>query len=263
MNRSIGVLLFGVIGLAVLAVWLGEPRTPKPDETPRKTAAPAAPIVAAEKLRVRLANFAGDPGDLLDPKAGPWQTAQTTHVLLNRTPRVYQTEKVRPALPMTLAVQALRTADHLVFRLNWKDATRNAPTAPPRWPGREGVPARLNKQPTGQTNAFADAVAIMVPESYPGGDFPALVMGDKHQSVRIAYWNASRGASQLSASGRTHVESSGKTFRHQAHHADGEWTVTLELPGQATPSPIAFAVWDGEQADRDGLKLFSIWYVLE
>jgi hypothetical protein len=25
---------------------------------------------------------------------------------------------------------------------------------------------------------------------------------------------------------------------------------------------VAFAVWDGQYGDRDGLKFFSVWYVL-
>jgi hypothetical protein len=38
--------------------------------------------------------------------------------------------------------------------------------------------------------------------------------------------------------------------------------VTFELPDQADGTPTAFAVWDGATDDRDGLKFFSIWYVL-
>jgi DMSO reductase family type II enzyme heme b subunit len=29
------------------------------------------------------------------------------------------------------------------------------------------------------------------------------------------------------------------------------------------PTPLAFAVWDGSQGDRDGQKLVSIWYRLK
>jgi DMSO reductase family type II enzyme heme b subunit len=88
-------------------------------------------------------------------------------------------------------------------------------------------------------------------------------MGDAHGPVRLYYWNASRGAEQLTASGRAHVERSGQTFRHQSRHEDGQWTLTLELPELPTPSPVAFAVWDGAVADRNGQKMFSIWYVIK
>ena len=40
------------------------------------------------------------------------------------------------------------------------------------------------------------------------------------------------------------------------------WRLTLELPDQPDGVPVAFALWDGASGDRDGLKFFSIWYVL-
>jgi hypothetical protein len=34
------------------------------------------------------------------------------------------------------------------------------------------------------------------------------------------------------------------------------------VPNQREGYPVAFAVWDGQYGDRDGLKFFSVWYVL-
>ncbi|MFO0930076.1 MAG: hypothetical protein U0736_24135 [Gemmataceae bacterium] len=90
-----------------------------------------------------------------------------------------------------------------------------------------------------------------------------MVMGDAHGPVMLYYWNASRGAEQLKAAGRASVEGTGTTFRSQARHDAGRWTVTMELPALTSPIPVAFAVWDGDVADRNGRKTFSIWYVLE
>jgi len=268
MNRAVRSLLLGVGGLAAVAGvaavagLVGGPAAPGAARgTPQDKAGPAPTTPPAAKLKVRLGK--AGPGDTLDPGHSGWEAVPPTQVLLNRTPRVYQTEKPAPAGPTSVEVRAVRADRGVTFRLVWTDATRNAPEAPPKLQGEAGSPDKLYKRPTGQTNTFPDAAAVMVPEAYRGGDFPSLVMGDGHGPVRLYYWNASRGAEQLTASGRAHVERTGQAFRHRAKYADGRWAVTLEVPELAAPYPVAFAIWDGEAGDRDGLKMFSIWYVLE
>ncbi len=265
MNRSVVMLLLGALGLALLAVGMGGPVAPKavPAASANETGHAAPAVAPAGKLRIRLGQADGGSGDMLDPASKGWEAVPATRVLLNRTPRVYQTEKPAPPQPSAVEVRGVRVGQQVLFRLAWKDATRNAPEAPPRRKDEGDEAARLYKRPTAQTSAFADAAAVMVPESYQGGPFPSLVMGDAHGPVRLYYWNASYGAQQLSASGRAHVEKSSQTFRHQARHDAGQWSLTLEVPAPTTPSPVAFAVWDGENQDRDGRKMFSIWYVLE
>ena len=102
----------------------------------------------------------------------------------------------------------------------------------------------------------------MVPEKWTGPGFPSLMMGDADNPVRLFYWNASRGAEELSATGRATPQPTGRTFDHRAEHAGGHWTLTAALPDQADGTPLAFAVWDGAHDDRDGLKFFSVWYVV-
>ena len=80
--------------------------------------------------------------------------------------------------------------------------------------------------------------------------------------MRLFYWNASRGAEEMSATGRATPKPTGRTFAHRAEYADGKWALTAALPDQADGTPVAFAVWDGAHNDRDGLKFFSVWYVL-
>jgi DMSO reductase family type II enzyme heme b subunit len=87
-------------------------------------------------------------------------------------------------------------------------------------------------------------------------------MGDKHHPVRLFYWNATWGAQEMTASGRATPKPVGQAVAHRARHAEGKWSLTLELPEQLDGCPLAFAVWDGEAGDRDGLKWFSIWYAL-
>jgi hypothetical protein len=39
--------------------------------------------------------------------------------------------------------------------------------------------------------------------------------------------------------------------------------VTLELPELPVGTPLAVAIWNGSQQDRDGRKYFSVWYKTE
>jgi hypothetical protein len=224
--------------------------------------AQAAPLPPAANLRLRAAASGAEEKALLEPRGTAWDAAEPTRVILNRTPRVYETEPAAPRPAPAFEVRALRAGGKLVLRLRWEDATRDAPQAPPRKTGEGGVPDVLYKRPTGATSAFADAAAIMVPDKWTGPGFPSLMMGDAENPVRLFYWNASRGAEELSATGRATPKPSGRTFAHRAEHAGGQWTLTAALPDQADGTPLAFAVWDGAHDDRDGLKFFSVWYVV-
>jgi hypothetical protein len=262
-RRSV-LLATGILGLLALLAPSGsrQPALSRPARAAeQEEAAPARP--AAARLRVRAAEHPGEPAQVRDPAAAAWDRAAPTRVLLNRTPRIYQTEKRPAGRPPLLEVRALRCSERLVLRLVWDDATKDAPQAPPRKRGEGGTPDHLYKRPTGQTTAFADAAAVMLPRRRPAGGFPSLVMGDGKEPVQLYYWNASRGAEQLTAAGRARVERTGKTFPCRADYRSGKWAVTLELPATPAGYPLAFALWDGHSGDRDGLKFFSVWYVLE
>jgi DMSO reductase family type II enzyme heme b subunit len=88
-------------------------------------------------------------------------------------------------------------------------------------------------------------------------------MGDKKTSVRLYYWAAGKGAEEMTAAGRTTPAPTGKKVSHHARHADGKWVVIFETPDPSDGWPVAFAVWDGHNQDRDGRKAFSLWYVLQ
>lgn len=236
------------------------PRTAGQRNPPPRTVLPPA-----ANLKIHLAQVSEAPEVLLDTAADIWQQAEPTAVLLSRTPRVYQTEQPAGRWPAPdLSARAIRSNDRLYVHLSWTDITRNAPQAPPAKAGVEGGdPALLYQQPTGSTGAFPDAAAVMVPDQWNGPAYPSLMMGDEHQPVSIYYWSASRGAALLSANGRTTPRVvPGTTVEHRAEFAGGRWSVTMQLPNQPAGYPLAFAVWDGEHGDRDGLKYVSVWYVL-
>jgi hypothetical protein len=235
-----------------------------PSTTPDRAVIPNPAMVLppATNLRIQVGNSPAGSEALLDLSAGDWNQAPPTSLLLNRTPRLYQTEPI-PNRPIPRCqVRALRAGGKLFVRLQWEDATKNAPEAPPARTGEGGDPKQLYKRPTGEPSAFADAAAVMVPEAWTGPAFPSLVMGDKNAPVHIAYWNASRGARLMKASGRATPQPTGQTIPHRSRHENAQWVVTLELADLPDGYPIAFAVWDGQFDDRDGLKCFSVWHVL-
>lgn len=223
----------------------------------------AVAVEPPASLRIRVAQHAGKAADLLDPSTAAWDKAAPTRVLLNRTPRIYQTEPGTPSNPPLLEVRGLRSENALVMKLTWDDATMDAPKAPPKKEGDKDDPSKLYKQPTGETSAFADAAAVMVPDKWSGGAFPSVVMGDKNNPARIYYWNATRGSRLLTATGRATQLPTKSAPEYKAHHAGGKWNLTLVLPAPENGYPVAFAIWDGHNGDRDGLKFFSIWYVLK
>jgi hypothetical protein len=260
------VLLAVTVTLAVrtgLGVRSGARASPQQAETPaRANAAPTQALPPAARLRIRVAEGQGETDALLDPTAAAWKRAAPTAILLNRTPRIFPTEPAQDRPIPACQVLALHSSGQLYFRLHWADQTKNQLEAPPAKTGAGGDANHLYKRPTGETSAFADAAAVMVPDHWTGPRFPSLSMGDKHAPVHLYYWNASRGAAVLTASGRATPQPSGQSFPCRSEHAAGHWTVTAAIPDQPEGYPVAFAIWDGQYSDRDGLKFFSVWYVL-
>jgi DMSO reductase family type II enzyme heme b subunit len=249
------------VSVVVAVVWLW-PGPATRGTAPANNPNEPARTPPAAGLRIRLTTTKAEAAALHDPAAQAWQQAPGTEVLLNRTPRVYQTESPAERPIPHLEVRGLRAGGKVHLRLLWDDPTKNAPAAPARKQGEGGVAANLYKQPTGETSTFADAAAVMVPDHWTGPGFPSLQMGDKATPVRIFYWNASRGAEELHAAGRTTPAPTGHSFPARAVHGDGRWRLTFELPDLPDGYPVGFAVWDGQAGERDGLKCFSIWYVL-
>jgi hypothetical protein len=278
--RKLGWAAALMIPAAVVAVWAvasgrDDAPTTQPDAapvagTPRPNPSPSNALPPAANLQIHAAQSAERADLLLDPAKDDWQRAQPVAILLSRAPRLYQTEKPAWQQPVpALKVRAIRAAERLYLHLEWPDATRNAPAAPPAkrvaGPPEQvgGQPERLYHRPTAQPEAFPDAAAVMVPDRWTGPEFPSLMMGDADRSATIYYFNASRGSAVLSAGGRaTPQPMPGRVVRHRSAHNNNAWRLVLELPDQPDGYPLAFAVWDGALGDRDGLKWFSIWYVL-
>jgi hypothetical protein len=256
----LGLLISIVVGAALVVVivdWPAKPSAAAQAEPPP----PARTYAPSANLTIKVSDSQTKTEALLADGAA-WKQAPATAVLLSRSPRIYHTEPIQNRPVPQCEVRVLRASGRLYLRLQWDDPTENAPKAPPARSGEDGEAKLLYKRPTGATAAFADAAAVMVPDGWIGPEFPSLLMGDRHAPAKLYYWNASTGAEVLKSSGRATPQPVGQTVPHRARHTKAGWTVILELPDLPAGYPIAFALWDGEFGDRDGLKFFSIWYVL-
>lgn len=242
---SAGRITWFLIALAFLATPIG-----------LRSADPPANLV----LPVRSSTLPAD--TWLDPEAAEWQGLPAQRVGLNRTPPLYETDRPAALEIPWVDVRVARAGGQLIVHLTWPDAAADqaelarAPSAPPE--------RRVLKEPTAATERFFDAAAVMVPSTAAAETFtPSLQMGDPGQPVTIYYWNAARGAMRMEAQGRGTTRPTGTGFRARGVHRSGRWLVTMEMSDLAAGMPLAFAVWNGNQQDRDGRKYFSVWHWLQ
>ena len=219
-----------------------------------------AKAVAGQSLSVLASSEGAD--NLLNHGPAAWNKIAVKHVALNRTPPLYDTDE--PATPEItgLDVRAARAGGKLLVQLTWRDTTRDAvtlaevPGTPPE--------TRFRKVQTDADDRFFDAAAIMFPEKTGEAAIsPSLQMGDPEHPVEIYYWNATRGAMVMQARGRSTTKRTSQAFPVNGSYQNGQWIVTFQLPDLPAGTPMAFAVWNGSQKDRDGRKYFSVWQVLE
>lgn len=199
---------------------------------------------------------------LLDPNSPEWSKLAPQRVALNRTPRLYDTEAPSELELTFVDIHLARAESKLLVQMIWSDATENTgvitklPTAPT-----EGRP---HKELTEATDRFFDGAAVMHPVRLPASNaWPSLQMGDAGDPVTIYFWNAARGAVRMQAEGRGTTKRTGETFPAQAVYINGFWHVTMELENVPAGMPLAFAIWNGSQQDRDGRKYFTTWLKLE
>jgi len=220
---------------------------------------PATPA-PGQSLRAAASGATSD--SLLNGGPAAWVQIPAKRVSLNRTPPLYETDEPAAQEISTAEVRIARTAGKLVVQLSWRDVTQDTatlkqvPNTPPE--------TRFRKVQTEADDRFFDAAAVMFPaKSSSDALGPSLQMGDADHPVEIYYWNAARVAMLMQAQGRGTTRRTGQSFPAAAAYQNGQWTVTFELPELSAGTPMAFAVWNGSQEDRDGRKYFSVWQVLE
>ena len=226
---------------------------------------PCVCLVSGEKspagLTIAVAALPADSRVLENPAAAEWAAIGAKTIALNRTPRLFETEPPSELLIRDLQLRIAGAGGKMLVRMNWRDETRDSADLTPA----SGTPyeGRFHKVPTDSTDRFFDAAAVMVPRGGAATGTPSLQMGDAQNPVTVYYWNSARGAMLMEAAGRETTKRTGGSFPAFAKYKDGEWTVVLELPALPSGTPLALAVWNGSQQDRDGRKYFSIWHWLE
>lgn len=199
---------------------------------------------------------------LADPLAVEWLKIPLQRVALNRTPRLYDSEGPSELEISSVDIRLAHAEGKLLVQMTWRDSTQDIaqiaklPTSP-----YEGRP---HKELTEATDRFFDSAAVMHPlHLQTEGVWPSLQMGDVGNPVAIYFWNSARGAARMQAEGRGTTKRTNETFPAQGIYRDGAWRVVMELGNIPSGMPLAFAVWNGSQQDRDGRKYFTTWLKLD
>jgi hypothetical protein len=213
-------------------------------------------------MSLRAAVSPGRVEAFLDPNSAEWSKLTSQRVALNRTPRLYDTESPSELEIRYVDIRLVRVEGKLLVQMIWRDPTQDTaqiaklPSAPT-----EGRP---HKELAESTNRFFDSAAVMHPIRPPENDFwPSLQMGDAGDPVTLYFWNAARGTARMQAEGRGTTKRTGESFPAQAVYRDSSWHLAMELGDVPTGMPLAFAIWNGSQQDRDGRKYFTTWLKLE
>ena len=196
-----------------------------------------------------LSVTAGDPAS---PAAAVWEKAPTTPVTL-QTAFPGHPSIVGTAVTQKLTAQAVRTSERLFVKLAWSDRTANTAV-----------------KDTGQ---FFDGAAVQFPVN--GQSTTLQFMGDAEHPVNIWQWRADGRTQNLLAKGfgtLTLVPTAG--LRSASRRTPDGWQVVISRALQVKPDegadlhgqgaiPIAFAVWDGQNQERDGFKAVTMeWWQL-
>ena len=186
------------------------------------------------------------------PQAAIWKKAPATQVALEPA---FPGHVSIVGTPVTdrLTAQVVRAGNRLFVKLAWSDRTANTTIK--------------------DTAAFVDRVAVQFPIN--GKNSTPPFMGDPDNPVNVWHWSANGRTENLVAHGfgsATRMPFEG--LKSAAVRTDSGWAVVLtrslgvkpdegaSLRGMGT-MPVAFAVWDGENQERDGLKAVTLeWWQL-
>lgn len=190
----------------------------------------------------------------LDPLHATWlrQTPATIAVY----PQVSVPLAAAPVGATTIKVRAQYSAKTVALHLEWNDDK----------PVRErGV------------GTFADSAAVQWPVRYgPGVALPYIGMGHGGAPVALWFWRGDGSVETLAAAGfGTLTAQVPDGVKARGIWKDGKWHVVFTRPLAAAGEqrvtlapaklglvPVAFATWNGEAAERNGLKRLSAWQVL-
>ncbi|WP_137283281.1 ethylbenzene dehydrogenase-related protein [Halorussus salinisoli] len=194
---------------------------------------------------------------LSDPTAPVWNDAATVTVPLSSAPS--NAPNANDTSIERMNVQTARSEGTLFVRLTWSDATEDGNVTPSQYE-------------TPRTTSFGDAVAVQFPANASAE--PGIAMGGPNAMVNLWWWNGAQGDEELLAAGPgTSTRFPNASVEANGTYRDGRWHVVFErkLPADADRRTdldvnenvnVAFAVWNGSNAERAGRKSVSDWQYL-
>jgi DMSO reductase family type II enzyme heme b subunit len=199
-----------------------------------------------------------DAAQLGDPDHAAWSGAAAESVQLAPTPLELQpsaylaaTRRERPVgVVQQLRVRSLHNGSDVAFHLEWQDPAREVALT--------------------DNDVFPDGAALLFPLRQ---DAPLMTMGSDEQPVAAWHWRADRPdharANVSQGLGTTRVLDDA-SIATAASWRDGRWRLVFRRalrPSGATAETlpigvgetlkVAFAVWEGGNGERGGLKSFS------
>jgi len=178
-----------------------------------------------------------------DPGSAAWDKVRATEIALVTAPAVHASISGN-ATAASVSVQALSDGKRIYFRLSWTDGTADA------------------ERP--DTGRFLDGVALQFPLNRSSKT--VVLMGTPGGRVNIWYWRADGRVQNLFADGfGTLTSAPVQDVSGKGVHANGRWTVVLSRDLRTAAAdgvqlkgvgriPVAPAVWNGANAERDGFK---------
>ncbi|HVN84699.1 MAG TPA: ethylbenzene dehydrogenase-related protein [Candidatus Binatia bacterium] len=196
---------------------------------------------------------------MLDPAASEWNSVPGESLKMDATPLANQPSEYIKASRnekqigkvKNLMVQVAHNGTDVFFRLTWEDENKNVEIT--------------------DNNMFPDGCGILMPLN--GGDPPIDEMGSKDAPVNAWFWRAdfSDAPRNTIARGLGSTQFSKKCpIQAKSMWGQGAWAVVFTRPlavpdlkdetTQLAPGSsvkIGFAVWEGSNGERAGVKSFS------
>lgn len=197
--------------------------------------------------------------DVNDPNDIIWNRIPAYRIALNAAPPVHRSTQLRfdPTQVGHVYFQLARTGERFYVRMRWNDSTQD---------GKDTV------------DEFSDSAAIQF--ALNGEDTSYMMGTGPDKPVNIWYWRASDVDIQNLAAGgygsTTRLPDqpvTGKaTYHVDENDQNNQWHLVmsrkLDSPGEHHATfqngtvPVAFALWQGDEEQRDGNKRVSLGWVL-
>nr|ART90565.1 cytochrome c-552/DMSO reductase-like, haem-binding domain protein [uncultured proteobacterium] len=202
------------------------------------------------------------------PDDARWaEIAPTTFLLV---PQIIADERLFTPSNDTISARVTYDDETLAILLEWDDRTQS-------------IPGDTDAEAIADPNMGEDSVAVQFPVAIPGGvEKPYFGMGDASNPVNIWRWSSGtteepESAVLMNARGFADIvprEAAAAGLQATGTYTNGTWRVVMTRP--LTPVdveadigfeegrfiPIAFAAWDGSNAERGSRHTLTTWYWL-